>query len=100
MTEPVRFGAVFNKSRAADLLHQVEQLNVLQAQLQSLLPNEMRSRIRVANLRDHQLVVFVADAAIATHLRFDQRRILDDLSPLLPDGIDRLSVRVRPDFAV
>lgn len=104
MTEPVQFGNLYKSSTVGGLLKRAALLDTLQTHLQSILPDDLRGRVRIANIRDDRLIVFVADSGAATRLRFEQNQLLDSLQRKIPKqhkpAITRLEARVRPDSMV
>lgn len=76
-------------SDAANLATRASKLAELGARLNRVLPSELSSQVKLANLRDRKLVFFAASPAWATRLRYLQGLVLEAARQLgvLADGM-------------
>ena len=65
--------------------------------IESLLPSELKNQVATGDLNSGLLTLYVAQAGLATRLRFEERSLIDTLrSDPLFRGIRRIQCRVRP----
>ena len=65
--------------------------------IESLLPSELKNEVATGNLNSGLLTLYVAQAGLATRLRFEECSLIDALrSDPLFRGIRRIQCRVRP----
>ncbi len=65
--------------------------------IESLLPSELKHEVATGDLNSGLLTVYVAEAGLATRLRFEEYSLIDALrSDPLFRGIRRIQCRVRP----
>ena len=65
--------------------------------IESLLPSELKHEVATGDLNSGLLTLYVAQAGLATRLRFEEYRLIDALrSDPLFRGIRRIQCRVRP----
>lgn len=78
------------------LMARARHLQKLDRQLESVLGEELASRVKAAALRDGCLVVVTPSAALATRLRMDRDSLLRALGHANRETIRELQVRVAP----
>ncbi len=75
----------------------VQKLTQLDSLLQAILPNNFAGRCRLVNRNGTEATIIAESAAIASLLRFQTRKICQQLSTQLADPILKITVKVRPD---
>lgn len=74
-----------------------QKLTQLDTLLQAILPNNFTGRCRLVNRDGTEATIIAESAAIASLLRFQTRKICQQLSTQLTDPILKITVKVRPD---
>ena len=82
----------------ASLVAEVDKLRELDATLKSLLNEPLRSKVRVAAVRDRTLVIHAESAVWATRARYTSGKIIRKINDLdKRSGIRSITVRVAPE---
>ena len=84
-------------SSFSSVLKQASRLLQLQRLLQGYLDPDLRDHVRVAAIRENELVLITASAARATQLRMRAATLAQSLRADGHAEIDRIVVRVAPD---
>ncbi|MDT8311460.1 MAG: DciA family protein [Methylophaga sp.] len=75
-----------------------QKLTQLDSLLQAILPDNFVGRCRLVNRDGNQATIIAENAAIASMLRFQTRKICQQLSTQLAEPILEITVKVRPDY--
>jgi len=79
-------------------LKKTRQLLAIEKQLKLVLPDTVASAIKVASFSNDTLHLVCPDAALATHLRYQQQTIISRLSARkLLQGLTKIDISVRPE---
>lgn len=74
-----------------------QKLTQLDILLQAILPSNFAGRCRLVNREGSEATIIAENAAIASLLRFQTRKICQQLSNQLAEPISKIIVKVRPD---
>lgn len=83
------------------IIARTRQIRLYDMLLQEALPNDLTGRVEVLNVRDGQLIVGAANAAIATRMRYQQANWLDGINAARANwpglaAVTGMTVRVQP----
>ncbi|MGF1894637.1 DciA family protein, partial [Vibrio campbellii] len=95
---PTLSNDIISDSRLANLQKHAQEIMTINRLLKTILPSNMVNNCRAANLRDNQLVLEVASAAIKMKINYDRLNIL---SQLRSQGFARLiaiEVQINPEL--
>ena len=75
-----------------------QKLTQLDILLQAILPSNFAGRCRLVNREGSEATIIAENAAIASLLRFQTRKICQQLSNQLDEPVSKITVKVRPDY--
>ena len=75
-----------------------QKLTQLDLLLQAILPSNFAGRCRLVNREGSEATIIAENAAIASLLRFQTRKICQQLSNQLDEPVSKITVKVRPDY--
>jgi hypothetical protein len=99
--KPERINAVCEQnSQLNHLTQRVQQLNQLNLVLQQTLPIQFSSHCHLANVSAEHIIIHTDNASYASLLRFQAPAICKTLSEYLPQAVNKLEVKVRPNSPI
>ncbi len=75
-----------------------QKLTQLDILLQAILPSNFAGRCRLVNREGSEATIIAENAAIASLLRFQTRKICQQLSNQLVEPVSKITVKVRPNY--
>ena len=75
-----------------------QKLTQLDILLQAILPSNFAGRCRLENREGSEATIIAENAAIASLLRFQTRKICQQLSNQLAEPVSKITVKVRPNY--
>lgn len=75
-----------------------QKLTQLDILLQAILPSNFAGRCRLVNREGSEATIIAENAAIASLLRFQTRKICQQLSNQLAEPVSKITVKVRPNY--
>ncbi|MCX4190329.1 DciA family protein [Methylophaga sp. OBS3] len=83
--------------RLLQLNSRAQKLTQLDSLLQAILPSNFAGRCRLVNRDGDEATIIAENAAIASLLRFQSRKICQQLSTQLTEPVKKVNVKVRPE---
>ncbi|KMK52425.1 hypothetical protein RO21_00815 [[Actinobacillus] muris] len=90
-------GELLQNSSLAKIVQRANELNMLNHNIQQLLPSQYRGLYRIVNLYDNLLVFEVQNATVRQGLLLQQAHLLKCIQTDLPQ-VSELQFKVNPDF--
>ncbi|HAS64520.1 MAG TPA: DUF721 domain-containing protein [Vibrio sp.] len=95
---PTLSNDIISDSRLANLQKHAQEIMTINQLLKTILPANMANHCRAANLRDNQLVLEVASAAIKMKINYDRLNILSQLRLQGFARIIAIEVQINPEL--
>ncbi|MBA5762268.1 DUF721 domain-containing protein [Vibrio sp. 404] len=95
---PTLSNDIISDSRLANLQKHAQEIMTINQLLKTILPTNMVDHCRAANLRDNQLVLEVASAAIKMKINYDRLNILSQLRLQGFARIIAIEVQINPEL--
>jgi|SRR5690554_939710 len=97
--KPLHFASVCQASQQLQQISKhAKKLIQLNTILQEILPSPFTGRCQLANIKNNKVIIHTENAAIASLLRFHSATIIKTFSSQLTTLIDRMEVKVKPDY--
>lgn len=95
-----RLNEILNKENTllSRLFHKADILQQLDTEISTLLPPNLASKARVANINRYEVVIHISSAALLTRLRLQQQTLKQKINQRFTwANIEKVIIKVRPE---